>query len=442
MMNSRPTKKPDAPRGPFKGLRSGVSRLVGSRRFLLVVSLLAAIAAWSALVASDGALTRMKSFSNVAVSVTGESALKSRGYIVMDDIEALVPAVKMTVEVTQQNYNRVSGTSYNPHFDLSQVQGAGENELEISYSSLLYGPVVSCEPSSVTVNVERYMTRRIPVVLEMSGEIPQGIYLDSYKTDPTMLSVSGPQSLVTSIARAAATLDLSALTADRMSDRTALDIVLQTADGEIVESDKLEVTNETVITDAIVVETELMPSKDVPLLQEELVTGEPAAGYELVSVQVEKDAFGVAARQDTLDAIEFLTIEQPLDITDATGDVSGYARLKRPTGVENTLPSEIAVTAQIREQTIERTLRSMDVEIEGLGDGLRASLSSKEITVQLTGAYTFIHALERADVRLFVDVSGLEAGKYELPVQVGIDNAKEFTCALSAPQLVVTIREQ
>ena len=154
MMNSRPTRKPEN-RGPFLKLRKMVAKVLGSKPFLIAASLLAAIICWSALVASDGTLTRQKVFANVAVSVTGEATLKSRGYIVMDDITELVPAVKMTVEVTQANYNRVSGTAYNPHFDLSQIKGEGKNELSITYSSQIYGPVDSCEPSTVTVNVER-----------------------------------------------------------------------------------------------------------------------------------------------------------------------------------------------------------------------------------------------------------------------------------------------
>lgn len=442
MMNSRPTKRPDAPRGPFKGLRSYMARLLASKRFMLAASLLIAIFAWSALVASDGTLTREKVFQNVAVSVTGESSLKSRGYIVMDDITELVPGVRMTVEVSQQNYNRVSGTSYNPHFDLTDVQGVGENQLEINYSSQLYGPVVSCEPSTVVVNVERYITRRVPVVLELVGEAPQGLYLDSYKTDPTMLSVSGPQSLVSSVARAAAKLDLSALTLERESDRSALDVVLQSAKGEPIVSDKISITNQTVITDSIVVETELVPTKDVPLKLETLVAGEPAPGYELTAIATEQGTLAVAARQETLDTIEFLTTDQPLDIEGATADVSGYVRLKRLTGVENTLPTEIAVMASIQEKTIERTLRNVDVEVDGLSANLKAALSNRQTTVQLTGLYMFIDGLNREDVRLFVDASGLEAGTHVLPVQIRIDNAQEFTCALSTPEITVTLTDK
>ena len=57
MMNSRPTRKPEN-RGPFLKLRKMVAKVIGSKPFLIAASLLAAIICWSALVASDGTLTR------------------------------------------------------------------------------------------------------------------------------------------------------------------------------------------------------------------------------------------------------------------------------------------------------------------------------------------------------------------------------------------------
>ena len=442
MMNSRPTKKPESPRGPFGGLRKGLARLLASKKFLMLMSVVAAILTWSILVASDGTLTREKVFSNVAVNVTGEASLKSRGYIVMDDIKELVPGVRLSVEVAQQNYNRVSGSSYSPYFDLNKIEGVGENTLPISFSSMLYGPVLSCEPSEVMVNVERYMTRRVPVVLELTGFAPEDVYLDSYRMDPNMLSVSGPQSLVSSVARAVAKLELESLSADRASDRTALDIVLQDASGSEIVSDRLEITNQTVITDSVVVETEVVPTAMVPLDLESMVSGKPAKGYELVSVYAEQDALRVAAKKDVLGSIEFLTTDQPMDIEGASANVSGYVRLKRLSGVENTLPTEIAITAEIAEKSMERTMRHVDVDVSGLEEGLEATLSDKQITVQLTGAYSFIESLERDNVRLFVDADGLTAGSYELPVQIHIDNAKDFTCALSKAKVTVTIAEK
>ena len=442
MMNSQPTKKSDSPRGPFRGLRSALVNLLASKRFLLILSFAAAVFTWSALVASDGTLTREKVFPHVAVGVTGESTLKSRGFIVMDDIRELVPGVRLSIEVAQQSYSRVSGTSYSPHFDLSKIEGVGENTIPISFSSTLYGPVLSCEPDTVTVNVERYMTRRVPVVLEMVGFAPEDVYLDSYRMDPNMLSVSGPQSQVSKVARAVAKLELSGLSVDRANDRTALDIELQDSSGSVIVSDKLEITNQTVITDSVVVETEVVPAAMVPMDLESMVTGKPADGYELVSVYAEQDALRVAAKAEVLGTIEFLTTDQPMSIDGADSNVSGYVRLKRLAGIENTLPTEVAITAEIAEKTTERTMRLIDVDVSGLGEGLDVKLSDKQITVQLTGAHSFITGLERDNVRLYVDVTDLAAGSYVLPVQIHIDNATDFTCALSRAEVTVTIEEK
>ena len=122
--------------------------------------------------------------------------------------------------------------------------------------------------------------------------------------------------------------------------------------------------------------------------------------------------------------------------------MSGYVRLKRPSGIENNVPYEVAVTAKIRETQIERTFRSIAVEIDGLDDAFAASLSRTRQVVQLSGGYGFISALTEGDIRLFVDVNGLGVGEHTVPVQISIDNAPEFTCALSSPEVTVKIREQ
>lgn len=225
-----------------------------------------------------------------------------------------------------------------------------------------------------------------------------------------------------------------------MTDRTALSIELQDSEGNAIESDKLEITNQSVITNSVVVETELVPMKDVPLYAENFVAGTPATGYELTAVELAEDSVPVAARQEILDAISELTTDSPLNIDGATEDAAGYVRLKKLTGIENTLPTEIGVTARISEKRIECTLRRLPIQADGLDDSLTATLSTGNTTAQLTGGYAFIEGLTAADVHLFVDVSGLTEGVYTLPVQIHIDNAPEFTCALGSPEVTVILR--
>ncbi len=444
MMTGRPAKK-NKGRGPFARFRQRIAKVMSSKGFLLVVSLLTAVLFWGVLMASDSTLTMQKTFQGVEVAVTGASSLQSRGYVVIDDITKLVPSVRMTVEVTQANYDRVSGAAYNPHFDLSQITGEGTATLDIVYSSQAYGPVISCEPSSVTVNVERYMTRRVPVVLQTTGEAPEGIYLDTTRTDPTMLSVSGPQSLVSTIARAVVRLDLSLLSLERISDKMSLPFELQMVSGEPVDDDLLEITNQTVITSSVVVETEILPQRTLPLSLEMAVTGEPAEGYALVGITASQDHFSIAASQETLDAISELTVDQPLNLTGATADVTGYVRLRRPSGLRSTLPTEVSITAHIEEIQDVRTFRDLPVAVDGLDENLyQASLSSGSVTAQITGPYHFMQTLQAEDIRLYVDASDHGAGSYNLPVQVHIDHADEsigdlLSCALSQTALTVVI---
>ena len=104
------------------------------------------------------------------------------------------------------------------------------------------------------------------------------------------------------------------------------------------------------------------------------------------------------------------------------------------------MPTDVGVTAQIAERMIERTFRKVTIEMEGRNPETTVVLSEVSATVQLTGGYNFLHALTNDDIRLYVDLSGLEPGSHTLPVQIHIDDAQDFTCALSSPEITVTIK--
>ena len=439
MMDSRRTKRPERS-GPLRRLGSIGSRLLANRAFLRVFSVFAAVAVWCFMVASDGTLTRHKTFLAAPVTVSGESALLTRGFIVTDDLTKILPTVDMTVEVAQNNYDRVTASSYNPHIELTQISGEGEFELPIIPTSQVYGQVISCVPSSVTVHAERYVTRRVPVVVTQEGNLADGLYLASAEADPATLVVSGPQSVVSRVMRAAVKLDRASLSAERMSDRMALDFILQDATGLEVVSDKLNVTNQSVVTRSVMVDVSMVPMKRVPVDVSGLVAGEPAEGYEVIDTWATEETLEVAAESEVLDAISVIGVDAPLDVTGADATVNGYVRLKTLSSVVNRLPAQLGVTAVIEEQETQRTFRNVPILIEGLTDDLSASLSQSKTTVQVTGGYSFIRGLTQDDIQLYVDVAGLSVGRHTLAVQIRIDNAQPFTCALGAPEVTLQLR--
>lgn len=425
----------------FSRFARGVRRIISSNWFLKVFAVLIALCLWSVLIASDGTLLREKVFQNVEVTVTGADTLRTRGYIVLDDVSTLLPSVRMKVEVPQANYARATGSSYNPRIDLTKIRASGQQELSVT-TSTSYGRVLEVEPSTVTVNVDEYAMRgRIPVVVESVGSIPEGLWADTPRTDPSYVTIGGPQSLVSGVTRAVAKLDLSKLTASPQTQRSAVTLELQDADGKVLDSPLIQITNQSVIIDSIIVETDVYPSVELPVDAATAVTGAPAEGFVLDNVVVTPATLRVAGTREVLGGLTAAIVDTPLSVEGAEASVSGAAKLRRMSDLKYVSASEVLITADVVEEQREKTIKNVAIAAEGAADNRSAKLSTSKTTVQITGGYAFVTGLSASDVQLYVDVSGLAPGEYQLPVQCRIDNAPPFGCALATTSVQVTITE-
>ena len=73
-----------------------------------------------------------------------------------------------------------------------------------------------------------------------------------------------------------------------------------------------------------------------------------------------------------------------------------------------------SVTVDIRESTSERVFEQMAIEVEGLGDGLSATLDVYAVDLHVEGRVSLVSILKRSDIRVLVDVTNLSAGEYDL----------------------------
>lgn len=443
MMNG-PAKKIDLlPKKDKPDWMKRAQKIYKGNMFLLVSAIIIATVLWSILVASDGTLTREKTFQNVEVSVIGADTLKTNSFIVVDDTSSVIPTVKLTVEVSQANYSRVTGTYFSPRIDVSKIRSAGEQEIEITFGSTAYGKVISCEPSSIKVNVERYSIRsRVPVVAVPSGTLSDDIYYDTLRLDPTYVSVSGPLSLVSTISRAVADFNVEALDGSVQTQRNTASFILENAKGEAIDSPLLSVSYQSVFIDSLIVEADVYPVSAIPIETDGVYIGEPGEGYEVKGITLSPDSVRIASTQQVLDAMESIVLDAPIDISDATSTQSITARIKKPSDAKNINISEVLVTVEIGEKTSEKTLRRVPIEIQGVTDDMSAKLSASQSNVQLLGPYHFINDLTADNVQLYVDLEGLAVGEHTLPVQCRIDNAPEFSCALSITSVKVTIDQK
>ena len=213
-MTQTPSAKPQKKRDPrLTMLLDGLKRIFIHNWPTKLLALLLAIILWGGLITQYPTLTREKHFSSVSVSVSGEESVKRNGFIVTSDLTSLLGDVSLTADVPQMQYANAKATNYNVRIDLSRISSAGEQEIRIlSTNSSTYGTVSSIQPSTVTIDVEEYITRfRIPVSVQTVGSAPEGYYAGAATLDPPTVTISGPKSMVDKIVRAEVVLELNNL---------------------------------------------------------------------------------------------------------------------------------------------------------------------------------------------------------------------------------------
>ncbi len=411
-----------------------------------LLAILVAIALWAGLITQDPNLTREKLFTDVDVSVTGSDTLKRNGFIVLEDIDEVLKDVNVRVNVPQAQYATVQPANYSVRIELSRIRGAGEQEVRIlSTNSATYGSVVQIDPPTVTLTLDEYVTRyRIPVEVTTTGSIVTGYYAAEPSTDPPMIAVSGPKTLVERIVSAQVVADQSTLPAKESTSRRAMPFTLVDESGEVIESDMLQVTSESVLLDSIIVEQAIYSQRTVELSDLGLVTGVPAEGYEIKGVYISPPRVTVAGRATIINDLNLLYADSTVNVTGRTDSVSRSLRIRQPATVEYVSTDVVTVAVEIGPIVTSRAYEAQ-VELLNLPAGMREVGGTRTATVYLTGAQPWLDHLSAAEMSLTCDLSSVtETGTYALPLNCTIKGSEgqSYTCELNPTSVVVTLIER
>lgn len=385
---------------------------------LKLLSLTIALALWAGLITQDPTLRREKSFRNVTVAVNNAEILKRNGYIVTDDVEALLAGVDVEVEVPQMQYTAAQPGNYNIRVDLNRLERRpGLQELPILYTSTTtYGDVISVDPPTITVMVEEYVTlESVPVNIVQTGEAPEGFYAVGVMSDPSWVTVSGPRSLVELVDRVEVVMDMASLDPREGQVIRSLPFVLLDAQGTPIVSDMLQVTRESVLRERINVSVTLYTMREISVLDAQLYQGRPAEGYEVTDVYVTPSYVTVAGLRSIVESVELLQPGRLVSVAGATETVVATLDLARPLNLQWMSTNKVTVTVVIRpvQQTVR--LEGVPVSLTGLPEGWTADAPASA-AVSVTGPGDLLRDVTAQDVQLTCDVSGLSAGVYELPL--------------------------
>ena len=381
------------------------------RTFLWALAL--ALAVWvAAVTAADPDEVRAYPYP-IKIQIVGQDS----GLIVSGDIPS---GVQVTIRAPRSVWDQLTTRtdSVRALLDLSGL-GAGEHKLDLQIQiTARPARIITVSPASVTVNLEPLTTRTLPLDLTLSGQPATGYQAGDTSLDPKEVVIAGPQSLVESVKRLRVNLNLDGVreSIDQALTIQALDQNNQPVTGITIHPEtaqvKLPVSQQGGYRDMAVKVT---------------VHGQVASGYRLDNISVFPPVVTVYSSDPTVvNALPGVVETQPLDLQDVNDNLTTRLQLNLPPGISVVGEQTVLIQAGVSPIESSLTLSGEKVEVIGLPAGMSTEVSPATVDVILSGPLPLLDTLTRQDVRVTVDVTGLDAGTHQLTpkVEVLISNVR------------------
>ena len=372
---------------------------------LLIAFILAVIVWVSAVIASDPNEEHILARS-VPIEIIGQDP----GLQVMSEIPQNVTLVLRAPSSiwTQLNNNQEAVSAW---VDLSNLgPGLHDVAVQVQITPRLVR-LIRQDPESLIINLDSIVSQVFPVNLVVQGEPPVGYQAQTPTLDPSEVTLTGPESLVSMVTEARVRVDITNETQTIIKDETPL---LLDSEGRVVR--ELTISPDTVtITQPIT----LLGGYRYVIVRPVSV-GQVASGYRLTNIFVSpvgKIVF--SSDPELVNNLPGYVETQPIDLTGQEDDFETLVELNLPAGIS--VVGDPKVLVQVSIAAIKSSLAiSLPVEVIGLAPGLEAIVAPTTIDVILSGPVPVLNTLGPADVRVVVDLSGYDAGTYQVIPEVNI----------------------
>ncbi len=247
-------------------------------------------------------------------------------------------------------------------------------------------------------------------------------------TDQNLVRLSGPESVVDTITKAVAEIDVSGFTGDI---GTSAEIKLYDAGGNVVSDASI---NQNI--KSVGVKVTILQTKDVPVIFS--TQGEPTMGYQETGViETDKETIRLSGKSSVLKNID--SIEIPSEVIDVTGrkdtfsmDVDIRSYLPENVQLVQSEDAQIHVTVYIEAETAKRLeLKDSSIVVTNLPDGFEASVSGVEETfiIELIGlskeldhyqANSMMGTIDTEQIIKNYQLDELKEGFYNMEVDFGL----------------------
>ena len=394
-----------------------MKRKIGS----VVLSVACAFALWLYVITavSPGSTD---TYYNIPIVWEGESVLNERGLMVT---AVSSNTVNLRLSGNRSDLSKVNSGNITIKADLSKIYEPG-TQIPLTYTSPTFpGDVASNafvieskEPDSIYITVVKRVSKSVPVEVVWVGTTTEGFMIDrENKTlDHPEVTVTGPESVVNTIAKATITVDLDGR---RESISETYNYTLCDDQGEPVDA-KLITTD----VEQVRLDVTIRAVKDLRLTY----TLNPGGGAnaENTTVTLSAETIRVSGSEAALENLGDTLSIGSINLADITRDTTLTFGVALPEGITN-LTGVNEVTAEVTFHGLAtKEMTVAQIEAVNVPEGLEVELITEKLTVTLRGPTEQISKVTPEDVTAIADFTGAEVGtstfKTSLRLAEGFEN--------------------
>ncbi len=378
-----------------------------------------------------------QTYYNIPVVMVNESLLNERGLML-----TYRSSTTATLELSgnRTDLAKVDSKNITLKLDLSTIYEPG-SQIPMNYTVSFPGNVPnnaivteSKTPGRIYLNVERRVSKTIPVEIKWVGSVPDGFIADRENRllEYPTIQISGPQSVTDQIEKAVIEVDLND---QRESISWDCAYTLCDAEGEPVDAGLI-----TTSVNQIHLEVKIQRVKDV-MLTYHLEEGGGATAEDAV-IALSMDKIRVSGSEAALELMGDQLVIGTINLAEITENCTKTFVIPLEEGITN-LTGVNEVTADIKLTG----LRSRDfvvrrIEVVNVPEGLTVELITQELNLTVRGPAAQVTRLTEEDIILTVDFTGAELGTATFPVKavftegfqdVGLLRAESVSASVMTP---------
>ena len=353
-------------------------------------------------------------FRGIPVQMQSVALLEERGLIITDISHT---EVALQLSGNRTDLIQLDGGNIRVYADVSTIYEAGLHEIpySISFSGAASNGSLEIEsrsPNTIQVTVEKKISKKLDISVEYQGAVPEGYLTDeaNLQLSTHSVSVSGPQSILSTITGAKIKIDLS--------NRT--ETISATYPFVLVDSDGNAVTSSAVTTDVNTIHVNLKISqfKQVSVKFDVLYNG--GATPQNTSVVPSVDSIQIVGHKNLLADINEIHLGT-IDLSQYPANITQRFPVDLPDGVSGISFVDVAIQFTGLETKTLQVSKFVPVNVP---DGMHVTFQQKPLNITIRGTKAELESITEDNIVAEVDFSITREGASSMPVKIVINTDK------------------